>query len=100
MGLVHKISERPSGARVATGATCAPGVEFSNSDYYNYGCNFIPAYHILSSISQTCIACNINKEQNTESNAPKLCNSLRGGSRIVYKMWAIGLSSVMCASIL
>ncbi len=26
MGLVHKISERPSGALVATGVTCAPGV--------------------------------------------------------------------------
>ena len=27
MGLVHKISERSSGALVATGVTCAPGVD-------------------------------------------------------------------------
>ncbi len=27
MGLVHKISERPSGALMATGFTCAPGID-------------------------------------------------------------------------
>ncbi len=31
MGLVHKISERPSGALVATGVTCAPGVVRSSN---------------------------------------------------------------------
>ena len=30
MGLVHKISEIPSGALVATGVTCAPGVNLEN----------------------------------------------------------------------
>ncbi len=30
MGLVHKISERPSGALMATGVTYAPGVKGTN----------------------------------------------------------------------
>ncbi len=39
MGLVHKISERPSGALVATGVTCAPGV------------NLLICYHRVDKIS-------------------------------------------------
>ncbi len=40
-GLVHKISERPSGALVATGVTCAPGVYLVVSAHSGKCCHVI-----------------------------------------------------------